>query len=189
MTKENQRNSYTITIRAGADDVNLSELIAYLKAIGRTQANQKIESLIMMGMLALAKKHSGKYTPEQLAMFCLENANNLSNYSSFLRQAFGLVDPQLHSNLLQTGVLSAPQQQVGQLTRPQPQPLAGEINGVNVNGAVNLSSQSIAAHTANLPLDSQIGSPIVDSSISNQDSDPEDDDFPDEPDFDRAFGD
>ncbi|MDJ0717317.1 MAG: hypothetical protein QNJ54_24385 [Prochloraceae cyanobacterium] len=70
MSKDPQRSSYTITLRASVDDVNMNELIEYLKALGRTAANQNIEKLILMGLLAKAKKHSGKYSAEQLRVFC-----------------------------------------------------------------------------------------------------------------------
>ena len=109
MSKENQRNSYTITIRASVDDVNLNELIEYFKAIGRTAANDKIEKLILMGLLAKAKKHSGKYSPEQIAAFCLESCDNLSNYASFLRCEFGVIDSRIYSNIAASSVVTSPQ--------------------------------------------------------------------------------
>ncbi len=70
MSKETPRASYTITIRASVDDVNMNELIEYFNALGRTAANQNIEKLILMGLLAKAKKYSGKYSQEQLRVFC-----------------------------------------------------------------------------------------------------------------------
>ena len=169
MSKETARASYTITIRASVDDVNLNELIEYFNEIGRTAANQKIEKLILMGLLAKAKKHSGKYSAEQLRVFCLENCDNLSNYASFLRQEFGVIDTRIYSN-------ETPRQDLARV----------ELNGVN-NGVVRAGAGNAASREA------------VTSKQANQELSPKsqvvederviEDDESEDVDFDEAFGD
>ncbi len=88
-----------MTLRATASDVNTIELINYLKSLGRSLANKKIEDLLMAGLLSLAKQHSGEYTSEQLRLSCLESCNALSFHSSYLRQVFGVPQPGINPYL------------------------------------------------------------------------------------------
>ena len=82
-----ERDSFTITLRAYSTDVVLCELVNYLKALDRSLAKQKIEEVLIMALLPLAKQHSGKYSHEQLRLSCLEAENSLTKHSSYLRQA------------------------------------------------------------------------------------------------------
>ena len=169
MTKENQRNSYTITIRASVDDVNLNELIEYFKAIGRTAANDKIEKLILMGLLAKAKKHSGKYSPEQIAAFCLESCDNLSNYASFLRCEFGVIDSRLYSNIAGSNFIAPPH---------------SNNPGAVLNGAAHTKVNTV---TASPSIPSQaISKPLQ---PSDEVAELEESELDSEPDFDACFGD
>lgn len=96
--KDSQRESYSFTLRACPSDTNTIELIEYLRSLGRSVANRKIEDALMKTLLSLAKLHSGKYTPEQLRLSCLNSCDALSSHSTYLRQAFNIAEPhQLYS--------------------------------------------------------------------------------------------
>ena len=91
---ENQRQSYSFTLRACPSDTNIIELINYLRSLGRSVANRQIEDALMKTLLSLAKLHSGKYSAEELRLSCLNSCESLSSHSNYLRQAFNIADLQ-----------------------------------------------------------------------------------------------
>ncbi len=91
----NQRQSYSFTLRACPSDTNIIELIDYLRSLGRSVANRKIEDALIKTMLSLAKQHSGKYSPQELKLSCLNSCDALTSHSNYLRQTFNVIDPQL----------------------------------------------------------------------------------------------
>ena len=86
------RESYTFTLRANQYDTNRIELIRYLKKLERRDAHRMIESALMAELLTLAKQETGKYSPEQLRVSCLESCKNLCDHLSYLRQLFNIVE-------------------------------------------------------------------------------------------------
>lgn len=106
---ENQRESYSFTLRAYQGDTNAIELIRYLRSLGRSVAKQKIEDALMKTLLSLAKQHSGNYTQEQLRLSCLSSIDALVSHSNYLRQAFNISEPQhLYSYPVSLPVQSQP---------------------------------------------------------------------------------
>lgn len=88
-----RRSSYSFTLRAAPSDTNEIELIDYLKSLGRAVASRKIEDALMKTLLSLAKQHSGKYTKHELRLSCLNSCDALSSHSTYLREAFNILDP------------------------------------------------------------------------------------------------
>ncbi len=97
MTQENQqkqrRNLNLRNLRPYCGTA-LAEVIEYLNSLDNSITSSTIESLLIMTLLPLARKHSQRYNPEQLRMTCLESCNALDKHSSYLRQTLMVPQPQ-----------------------------------------------------------------------------------------------
>ena len=92
-SQKRQRKSFTLKLSADAG-TTLAEIIEYLNSLDKSRTSKKLEDILFMALLPLARQHSQRYNIEQLRMTCLESCDALEKHSSYLRQMLMVPQPQ-----------------------------------------------------------------------------------------------
>ena len=98
MNQRKVRKVKTFTARLQAEQgTPLAEIIDYLNARSRADANRKVAETLLMCLLPLARQLN-EYDSEKLRITCLEACDALGKHASYLRQALMVPQPQLESS-------------------------------------------------------------------------------------------
>lgn len=90
MTKaKTARPSFTMRLQPYEGSL-LAEVVQHLNSIDRAEAQRRVESVLVMALLAQARLYDPSCSPEEKRRCCIESCDALDKHASTLRQLVGV---------------------------------------------------------------------------------------------------
>ena len=90
--KKVERASFNLRLQPYKGSL-LTEVVRYLQSLERSDAQRRVENVLVMALLAQARLYDEAYSDEERRRCCIEACDALDKHASMLRQLVGVAMP------------------------------------------------------------------------------------------------